>query len=251
MKLLISDISKILDEKLTLTQRGILITILLLKDPDSKITLAKLKVKVKMSKIKEDLITLHQDGYIEWSGYKGAIRRATQRSTPEIREVIIFFNKVCKRGFDFNSESTIKNLRNRLEDHSVEDIKKVISNRYLIWRNDPVMKKHLNPTTIFRPSKFDKYLEEALRTHEGSSIVEAEKIDLKHEDEITYQISQSLVDTEVYEVKEYKINSKGNRIGNGVVQKLYGSALKMKLRIQNNKKKRGDLIEFVYLYQKL
>ena len=123
MKLLIPKINKILDEKLTLTQRGILITILLLKDPDPKITLAKLRVKLKMSQIKEDLIKLHQEGYIEWSGYKQAKKSiAKKQATPAIIRIISYMNDLYKRKFDPHADKNITSLTNRLEKYSEEEI---------------------------------------------------------------------------------------------------------------------------------
>ena len=107
---------------------------------------------------------MHKNKFIEWSGYKKTSQLIKQELiTPDVRECIIFFNLLCKRNFDFTSLETTKSLRNRLLDHSVEDIKLVISNRYIAWKDDSTMSPHLNPTTIFRPSKFPKYLEEALR----------------------------------------------------------------------------------------
>lgn len=247
MEILINNIQQILDDKLSVAERGILITILLLKDSDLKITLAKVRVKIKISEHRSELISLHEKGFIKWKGYKRAKQLIEQEAiTPEVRECIIFFNRTCKRNFDFTSTETTKNLRNRLLDHSVEDIKLVIANRYLAWRDDKVMSKHLNPTTIFRPSKFPKYLEEAKRTKEGSSLTNAEEINLKKGDEITFEIAQKLVKDDVYKIKTWTMDRGEKK--NPVQQTLPGAMIINLLKIQNKRVKRGDKIEFYYEY---
>ena len=72
MESLIILIDDILNDELTLQQRGILITLLLVKEKDKKLTLAKFKSKVKYSKILEDLVFLQDKGYLKFSGYNAA-----------------------------------------------------------------------------------------------------------------------------------------------------------------------------------
>ena len=50
MKITTKKISDIINEKLTFEERGLLITILILKDSAPKLTLAKVKAKVQMNK---------------------------------------------------------------------------------------------------------------------------------------------------------------------------------------------------------
>lgn len=45
--------------------------------------------------------------------------------------------------------------------HTVEEFQKVIDSKVHEWIDDPKMKKHLTPPTLFRPSNFEKYLEAA------------------------------------------------------------------------------------------
>lgn len=250
MKILLHDIKNLLDEKLTMSQRGLMVTILLLKDPDPKITLAKVKAKVKMSEVKEDLMTLHKAGYIKWSGYNNAIKALDKKkSNPDVEEVILFMNELYGRKFSPTSEQATKALRERLKEYDKEAIKEVVANRWMVWKDDSVMEKHLNPQTIFRPSKFEKYFEEVSRTREGASLVNAKRIDLKEGQQITYELAQQLIDDDVYGIKTYSITG-GKRSVTGSVQKLYGANLKQLLKIQNNRLKRGDQEEFHYLYHK-
>jgi len=49
----------------------------------------------------------------------------------------------------------------RLKDgYTIEQCKQVIDIKTSQWLKDENMKKHLNPTTLFRPSNFSKYLDE-------------------------------------------------------------------------------------------
>lgn len=248
MKLLIKNTTEILDNKLSLCQRGLMVTIILLKDPDSKLTLAKVKAKVNMKQVKEDLIHLHEVGFIKWSGYNSAIKSiAKVKSSPDVLEAVNFMNILYGRKFDPNSQSTTKNLRNRLEEHGLDVIKKVIANRYVEWKDDAIMSKHLNPTTIFRPTKFDKYLEEALRTKQGESFVSAEKIGLKNGDFITLENSETFSDEDVYSIKTYQCDSDGNKRGSGMSCKRYGKDIKKMIKMQERLANRGTR-EHIYQY---
>lgn len=250
MKILVKHISELLNDKLTLNQRGILITILLLNDENPKITLAKAKVKIKFSKNKEDLIYLHESGYIQWSGIKAA-KKSLQavQATPDVLEAVNFMNRIYKRNFDPTSISTTKELRNRLMDYSLDQIKIVIANRYVEWKDNPDMSKHLNPTTIFRKSKFEKYIEEAERTRQGEGLMKAEKFDLKSNDKLTIKNIKSLVDVDIYSIKTYRLNAEGGIVGTGVTTRKTGKATKNLVTIQNNRIKRNEQAEEFYVYK--
>lgn len=53
-----------------------------------------------------------------------------------------------------------RGINARLEDHPVEDLISVVELKCWEWKDNPEMKKHLNPETLFRPTKFPKYLEQ-------------------------------------------------------------------------------------------
>lgn len=246
----ISNIQELLNENLTLRQRGLLITILLLKDTKPEYTLAKLKHTIKMKDNYEDLIKLQDKGYIEWSGYDSAKESLKNvASAPDVIEVIEFMNKLYGRNFNPASDYATKGLKERLKDYTKEQIKLVVANRYTEWKDDAVMEKHLNPTTIFRPSKFDKYIEEAERTNQGRSLVEVDKISLKHGEVITFDIVGSILDKDVYAIRTYDVDGNGKRITSGIGSKVYGKDLKKLLKTQQQRVERGDVIEFEYIYQ--
>lgn len=215
-----------MDDKLSLIQRGILITILLLKDKDPKLTLAKFKAKVIINRIKYELIDLQNKGYIKWTGYNRAIKSLEDETiTPEVFELFQYINKLLRTNYKTSNTGIASSLRARLEDYSVSDIKKVFANRYMEWKDDTMMSKHLNPNTILRPSKFPKYYEETIKTKVGTSYVNADEIDLKKGDIITYSLSKKLVLNDVYAIKVYTIRN-NKRIGNGQIFKQYGKDIK-------------------------
>ena len=177
-----------MDDKVTVFQRGILFTILLCKDADSEIWDFKVKKKLKINNplIKEDMISLHERKFIDWKGYKNAKKNIEkQEVSPAVIEVINFMNNLYGRNFNPNGENTVRDLRHRLNEVGVEDCKRVVSNRWESWKDSTTMRKHLNPGTIFRASKFEKYLEDVRSTRTGEAYVEAEKWGLKHEEEIS------------------------------------------------------------------
>ena len=252
MTININNIAELLNSDLTVVQRGLLITMLLVKDTKPEYTLAKLKSTIKITEYNQDLITLHKAGYIKWSGYASAMKSENKKlEDPNVQKVISFMNNLYGRNYKADSLHSTKELRNRLMEHSTEDVMKVVANRYAEWKDDAVMEKHLNPTTIFRPSKFDKYMEEALRTHQGESFVMAQQINLKQGDELTFEMSDNILDKDVYTIKTYDVDNSGSRITSGMLSKVYGLQLKKMLKAQSLREARGDVKEFLYLYQEI
>jgi len=47
------------------------------------------------------------------------------------------------------------------EGYTVEDAKKIILYKYIMWWKIPKMKQYVNLTTLFRPSHFEEYLSQA------------------------------------------------------------------------------------------
>jgi len=71
---------------------------------------------------------------------------------------ILFLNE--KTGKKFTTcDANIRPIMARLaEGHSIEDVMRVIEIKTADWKNDPAMNKYLCPDTLFRPSNFEKYL---------------------------------------------------------------------------------------------
>lgn len=244
MKILINKISNLLSDKISLVQRGILITILLLKEDDPKLTLAKVKSKLNMQANKEDLIHLHKAGLINWSEYNKAVKTLKDKEIlPEVIEIIDFMNGLYGTGFKSTTKSYQKAIAARLKESSLDELKLVVANRYKVWKDDPVMSKYLTPDTVFRASKFPKYLVEANRTKEGESLLSASKIGLKKGDLITLDLANRFSDDDIYKVTSFHLDG-GNRVGSGQFYDTYGRDIKRSLRVQEN---RGVMeVEYVY-----
>lgn len=228
----IKKLEDILDDRISLIERGILITILLLKDKDSDITLLKCKKKINFLKNKQELVNLHELGFIKWSGYITAIKYFEQKKTkPEVEKILNFMNGLYNRKFQPTVER-VSSINSLLKEYSVSEILLVISNRYSVWKDEPVMSKHLVPETIFRKSKFVKYLDEVKYTKEGESFVSANSISLKNGDEITLEIADTFSDNDTYTLMSYELNSKGIRITKGREITKYGKDIKRLLKVR-------------------
>ena len=249
MKINIKNVKEILNLKINMQRRGILITILLLKDDSPKITLAKCKVSFNMTKTKDDLIWLHENNFIQWSKYDQAKKSLeVKKLEPEVIEIIDFMNNLYRRKFSPSTGSTRLNLVTRLKSNSVEDIKKVISNRYAVWKDDSKMKKYLQPSTIFGASKFDKYLEEVNHTREGESFVNASNLNLEDGTEITLAIAKQLINTDTYNLKMFSTDGSGEK--RGVAKKIvrYGKDIKRLINVQDANEKYNQVREYLYYY---
>jgi hypothetical protein len=63
-----------------------------------------------------------------------------------------------------------KNLDSLGEPFTFEDCKQVIDGRVELWKHEPSMAAHLNPTTIFNPKKFFSYLGAGTRAGRGRAV---------------------------------------------------------------------------------
>lgn len=85
-----------------------------------------------------------------------------------VSEVIDYLNS--KLGTKYKkSKATTSQIRARLEEgHTVEDFKTVIDKKVASWKDDPKMSQYLRPETLFRPSKFESYLNEIIPDNKSS-----------------------------------------------------------------------------------
>lgn len=75
-----------------------------------------------------------------------------QAMTPETAEVLAYLNQKVKRNFKNPGD-----IPARLKDYSVQDCKTVIDKKCAEWLGTDLA-RHLDPVTLFRPSNFDRYL---------------------------------------------------------------------------------------------
>lgn len=75
------------------------------------------------------------------------------------KTIIEYLNKKVNKRFSYKSESNRKLIKARFnEGYKLEDFIKVIDIKTNEWINDEKMKSYLQPSTLFRGSNFDKYL---------------------------------------------------------------------------------------------
>jgi uncharacterized phage protein (TIGR02220 family) len=98
------------------------------------------------------------------SHYK-VITQTRQKSVstlpPEVAEVLAYLNEKVKRNFKNPGD-----IPARLKDYSVEDCKTVIDKKCREWLNTDLA-RHLDPVTLFRPSNFDRYLNQVEISNEA------------------------------------------------------------------------------------
>ena len=83
------------------------------------------------------------------------------KADTEATEVIEYLNAKTGSSYRATTEANVKPIRARLNDnYTVEDCKRVIDSKVGQWLNNPDMVKYLRPETLFRPSKFEGYLNE-------------------------------------------------------------------------------------------
>ena len=76
------------------------------------------------------------------------------------KEVIEYLNQKANRSFEYTSKENIKLINGRLNDgHTLRDFKRVIDAKVEEWGNNERMKQYLRPSTLFRKSNFDDYIE--------------------------------------------------------------------------------------------
>ena len=84
--------------------------------------------------------------------------------TSEIKQIIDYLNQKTNSNFKAKTEATKKSIIARLkEGYTVEDFFRVIDAKVKDWSDDPEMREYLRPQTLFRPSNFEAYLNEANR----------------------------------------------------------------------------------------
>lgn len=80
----------------------------------------------------------------------------------EAATVITHLNQKTGKSFRVQAKSNQEHIDARIaEGYQVSDLIAVIDNMVPRWMGDPKMEQFLNPTTLFRPKNFEKYLNAA------------------------------------------------------------------------------------------
>ena len=92
------------------------------------------------------------------------IEQARPPIESDIDEIIDYLNAATSSKFSKSTDATRKAIRARLKaGATVDDFHKVIDHKVEKWGNDERMREYLRPQTLFAPSHFESYLNEANR----------------------------------------------------------------------------------------
>lgn len=85
--------------------------------------------------------------------------------------IIELFNEITGRRFRLNNKTYLKVIENRFkEGYTEEQMREVIQVKTLEWGKNPTMSVHLNPETIFRPSNFEKYINQVIAVKQNPQL---------------------------------------------------------------------------------
>ena len=87
-----------------------------------------------------------------------------------ISQIIKYLNEKTGKRFSPKSQTSIDFINGRLaEGKTLENFKRVIDVKVAKWGGDPKMVDYLRPSTLFRPTNFENYLNETLVIPSGQS----------------------------------------------------------------------------------
>ena len=111
------------------------------------------------------------------------IERAKKKddgNAEKIAEIVEYLNSVCGTNYRANSAQTQKNINGRLgEGFTVDDFKLVIDAKAREWKGTD-MEQYLRPDTLFRPTKFESYVNYA-KKRRMKRIAVAEPVEVEPE----------------------------------------------------------------------
>ena len=88
-----------------------------------------------------------------------AVNTKDQELTNKAKDVVAYLNQQCGTHYKDTAEGTLKHIKARLREFTVEDCYTVIDKKARDWLRDEKMRKYLRPETLFG-SKFESYLNE-------------------------------------------------------------------------------------------
>ena len=89
----------------------------------------------------------------------------------EIKTIVEFLNSTVQRSFKWQTKETQQLIRGRLaEGYSIEDFKTVIEYKKDKWTGTD-QEEYLQPSTLFRPTNFENYLQQAKKDKKKERIL--------------------------------------------------------------------------------
>lgn len=78
-----------------------------------------------------------------------------------VKEIVDYLNDKAGKYFKAKTRTTMQSIHGRIADgYTIDDFKKVIDTKVAEWKGTDY-EKYLTPETLFRPSKFEKYLNQS------------------------------------------------------------------------------------------
>lgn len=108
----------------------------------------------------ENEIAIEKESVVEKK--KGGTGEKRKKASQDVIDVVEHLNTRTGRKFDPQRQQTMNLVNSRLkEGFVVDDLKKVVDCKVDKWGDDDKMRPFLRPETLFAPSKFEGYLQEA------------------------------------------------------------------------------------------
>ena len=90
-------------------------------------------------------------------------KKKIEATETDIR-ILDYFNSKCNTSYRYKNQEILKLIHGRLKDgFNEDDFKRVIDIKFEDWFDNPDMSKYLKPSTLFRPSHFEEYLNQRTR----------------------------------------------------------------------------------------
>ncbi len=108
-----------------------------------------------------------------------------------ILDILDYLNLRTNKNFSAKNKNNLENISARLKDgFTVEQLKSVIDKKTQEWLNDEDMNQYLNPQTLFRPKKFEIYLnsKNKVKTKTEDDDSKYKNIKTTHIDNVTGEI---------------------------------------------------------------
>lgn len=115
----------------------------------------------------EDNMTVSQEDNLGVTIPKDNHKNTQKKTTKEKKkmppsfpkDIISYFNEKTGKNFSYKTKGTVDLISGRFNDgYTLEQFKQVIDIKTEEWLHNSKMNQHLAPTTLFRPSNFEKYL---------------------------------------------------------------------------------------------
>lgn len=142
------------------------------ENPQAEFTVEYADFEIKERELTDEEMKLVNKSETDAEEVFGAIRKVNNPpATNPVKEIVEFLNEKAESQFRHTSKATAAQIKARMkEGYTVEDFKAVIEFKAHQWGRDAKMSEYLRPTTLFRPSHFEGYLQAARKHINGNGV---------------------------------------------------------------------------------